>query len=197
MAVRKILRIGHPLLRQKSEEVPVTEIRSSEIKKLIRDMYDSMESADGIGLAAPQIGVLKRVVVVGFYRTDRYPELKDGIERRILINPEIEVLDSPEVGFWEGCLSVPDIFDEVERPLGRRSAQGDGRARRDRARRRVQRKGQRRGRQQKYVHDEVRARRGRLRGKCSSQSHRSTLIGPESLGSTKGGLLLKDEELRQ
>ena len=115
MAVRKILRIGNPLLRQKSEEVPVTEIRSSEIKKLIRDMYDSMESADGIGLAAPQIGVLKRVVVVGFYRTDRYPELKDGIERRILINPEIEVLDSPEVGFWEGCLSVPDMRGYVER----------------------------------------------------------------------------------
>ncbi|MCB1327886.1 MAG: peptide deformylase, partial [Leptospiraceae bacterium] len=60
MAVRKILRIGHPLLRQKSEKVPVTEIRSSEIKKLLKDMFDSMEAADGVGLAAPQIGVLKR-----------------------------------------------------------------------------------------------------------------------------------------
>ncbi|MCB1304147.1 MAG: peptide deformylase [Leptospiraceae bacterium] len=115
MAVRKILRIGDPQLRQKSAEVPVTEIRSSEIKKLIRDMYDSMEAAEGVGLAAPQIGVLKRVVVVGFYRSERYPELKNGIEHRVLINPEIEVLDSPKVGFWEGCLSVPDMRGYVER----------------------------------------------------------------------------------
>ena len=115
MAVRKILRIGHPLLRQKSEKVPVTEIRSAEIKKLLKDMFDSMEAADGVGLAAPQIGVLKRVVVVGLYRGSDNPEFKDGIQRRILINPEIEVLDSPRVGFWEGCLSVPDMRGYVER----------------------------------------------------------------------------------
>ena len=54
MAVRKILRIGHPDLRKKSEPVPVNEIRSQEVKKLIRDMFDTMADAGGIGLAAPQ-----------------------------------------------------------------------------------------------------------------------------------------------
>ncbi|MCB1168637.1 MAG: peptide deformylase, partial [Leptospiraceae bacterium] len=53
--------------------------------------------------------------VVGLYRGSYDPGFKDGIQRRILINPEIEVLDSPRVGFWEGCLSVPDMRGYVER----------------------------------------------------------------------------------
>lgn len=115
MAVRKILRIGHPDLRIKSAPVPVNEIRSQESKKLIRDMFDTMADAGGIGLAAPQIGVHKRLVIVGFDRSERYPELKEPIQRRILFNPEIEVLKGPSVGFWEGCLSVPDMRGYVER----------------------------------------------------------------------------------
>ena len=71
MAERKILRIGHPALRKISEPVPITEIRSKEIKKLIRDMYDTMEIAHGLGLAAPQIGIQKRLFVVGFEKSDR------------------------------------------------------------------------------------------------------------------------------
>lgn len=115
MAVHNILRVGHPLLRKKSEPVPVSEIRSAEIKKLLKDMFETMEAAEGLGLAAPQIGVLKRVVVVGFQRSSRYPDVKDTIERRILINPEIEVMKAPMEGFWEGCLSVPDMRGFVER----------------------------------------------------------------------------------
>ena len=116
MAVRKILRAGDPLLRKKSEEIPVTEIRSKEMKKLIRDMFDTMDDADGLGLAAPQIGVLKKLVVVGFDRSARYPDA-EAIERNILINPEIEILkDAPLEGTWEGCLSVPGMRGYVERP---------------------------------------------------------------------------------
>jgi peptide deformylase len=115
MAVRKILRAGDPLLRKKSEPVPATEIRSKEIKKLIRDMFDTMAEADGLGLAAPQIGVLKKIVVVGFDRSERYPDA-EGIEHKILINPEIEILEGPDEGFWEGCLSVPGMRGYVERP---------------------------------------------------------------------------------
>lgn len=115
MAVRKILRIGHPDLRKKSEPIPVSEIRSAETKKLVRDMFDTMKEAAGLGLAAPQIGVLKRIVVVGFDRSDRYPDLKDGIETRILFNPEIEIMKAPLEGFWEGCLSVPEMRGYVER----------------------------------------------------------------------------------
>lgn len=116
MAVRNILRIGDPRLRQVSEPVPTTEIRSKEIKKLLRDMFETMEAAGGLGLAAPQVGVLKRIVVVGFDRSDRYPEVTDGIEQKILINPEIERLTEKAEGFWEGCLSVPDMRGFVERP---------------------------------------------------------------------------------
>ena len=114
MAVRKILKLGHPLLREISQPVPDTEIRSAEIKKLIRDMFDTMAMAEGIGLAAPQIGVLKRVVVVG-EQSDRYPELTEPLQKKILINPQIEILNGTQEGFWEACLSVPGMRGYVER----------------------------------------------------------------------------------
>lgn len=115
MAVRKILRIGDPGLREVSLAVPENEIGSKEIKNLIRDMFDTMQAADGVGLAAPQIGVFKRVVVVGFDRSDRYPDIKDTIEQHVLINPEIEVLEGVSQVFWEACLSVPGMRGVVER----------------------------------------------------------------------------------
>ena len=116
MALYKILRAGDPLLRQKSLPIPENEIGSKEIKKLIRDMFDTMREAEGLGLAAPQIGVLKQLVVVGSSKSERYPELQDGIERKVLINPKIEILEKETLGFWEGCLSVPGMRGYVERP---------------------------------------------------------------------------------
>lgn len=121
MAVRNILRLGNPLLRKKSEEIPPELIRSKEVKDLVRDMFDSMKAASGIGLAAPQIGVLKRIVIVGYENTERYPEIKfdrkeEGYAYRVLINPELEVLTDEKIGFWEGCLSVPGMRGYVERP---------------------------------------------------------------------------------
>lgn len=115
MAARRILKLGDPLLRRPSRAVPVTEIRSKEIKNLIRDMQDSMRAAGGVGLAAPQIGVLKRVVIYGFEKSDRYPDQEEGIPPRVLINPEIEILDGPVEGTWEGCLSIPGMRGYVER----------------------------------------------------------------------------------
>lgn len=115
MSVRRILKLGDPLLRRRSIDVPLTELRSKEIKNLIRDLRDTMKDAGGIGLAAPQIGVLKRVVIVGFEKSERYPDQK-GIEERVLINPEIEALEGPGEGFWEGCLSIPGMRGFVERP---------------------------------------------------------------------------------
>ena len=115
MAVRKILRVGDPRLRQVSEPIPENELGSKEIKKLVRDMFDTMEAAEGLGLAAPQIGVLKRIVVVGFDRSGRYPDVQDGIEKQVLINPEIEILGKEKLGVGEGCLSVPDMRGYVER----------------------------------------------------------------------------------
>ncbi|MFN3603261.1 MAG: peptide deformylase [Leptonema sp. (in: bacteria)] len=120
MAIKHILKIGNPLLRERSKEVPITEIKSKETKNLIKDMFDSMKAAKGIGLAAPQIGVLKRIVIVGYEPSERYPEIEfenpENIQYKVLINPKIEFLTKETLGFWEGCLSVPGMKGYVERP---------------------------------------------------------------------------------
>lgn len=103
-------------MRQRSEAIPENEIASKETKKLARDMFDTMLDAEGLGLAAPQIGVLKRLVVVGFSRSERYPDLETEMERQVLINPKIETLEKAPLGFWEGCLSLPGMRGYVERP---------------------------------------------------------------------------------
>lgn len=116
MAVRNILKIGDPQLREVSEMIDPEEIRTKEFKKLIRDMFDTMKHADGVGLAAPQIGVLKKIVVVGSEQdNERYPE-EPEVPQQILINPEITPLTDETLGFWEGCLSVPGMRGYVERP---------------------------------------------------------------------------------
>lgn len=115
MAVRPILRIGDPRLRQVS--APVTEFDTPELHALIRDMFDTMEAADGAGLAAPQIGVMERIMIFGVDATPRYPDV-EAVPTTVLINPEYDVVDSRQEGFWEGCLSVPGMRGFVERPAG-------------------------------------------------------------------------------
>lgn len=117
MSVLKVLKIGNPLLRKRSFEVKEDEIRTKEFKKLIRDMFDTMHHENGIGLAAPQVGVLKRVVIVGSEEENpRYPDAP-LIREQILINPVIQTLEEPKAGqgYWEGCLSVPGMRGYVER----------------------------------------------------------------------------------
>ncbi len=112
MAVRPILVIPDPRLRQTAAEVEAVD---DEIRSLVDDMFETMYDApNGIGLAAPQIGVLKRVVVMDLVKD---PE-EEGLEAepRVFINPEItsvgEALDTHE----EGCLSIPEYYGEVTRP---------------------------------------------------------------------------------
>lgn len=113
MAVRPILRIGDPRLRQVSE--PVDEFDTPELHELVHDMFDTMDAADGAGLAAPQIGVLKRVMIFGVEATPRYPDV-EAVPSTVLINPEFTVQGDDTAGFWEGCLSVPGMRGYVERP---------------------------------------------------------------------------------
>ena len=116
MAVKKVLRLGNPLLRQKSLAIDESEVKTKDFKKLIKDMFETMRFENGIGLAAPQIGILKRVVIVGIEEENpRYPDAPK-IEEHILINPIITPLEEPEGGYWEGCLSVPGMRGFVERP---------------------------------------------------------------------------------
>ncbi|MGL4912902.1 MAG: peptide deformylase [Romboutsia sp.] len=101
MALRGILQIGEPVLRKKSKKV---EKIDDKLIQLLDDMADTMYEADGVGLAAPQIGVLKRVVVI---------DIGDGIIE--LINPEIIEVSGEQVGD-EGCLSVIGEAGIVKRP---------------------------------------------------------------------------------
>jgi len=113
MPARPILRIGHPLLLQSAETV--AEFNTPALDALVADMLDTMEEADGAGLAANQIGVLQRVVIFGFDDNPRYPD-RDPVSLTILVNPEIQPMGDEVESDWEGCLSVPGMRGWVSRP---------------------------------------------------------------------------------
>jgi peptide deformylase len=107
MAARPILTAPDP--RLKAVSTPVQKV-DAEIRKLAEDMAESMYEADGIGLAAVQIGVPKRVIVMDL-------DQKDGQRNwRVFINPKILWASDETATFEEGCLSVPEIWDDVDRP---------------------------------------------------------------------------------
>ncbi len=108
MTIRPILILPDPMLKRVSEPAgPVT----AELRSLAADMLDSMYDAPGIGLAAIQIGVPKRVVVIDLAKGDDEPK-----DPRVFLDPEI-VWESDEIRVHqEGCLSIPDYYEDVERP---------------------------------------------------------------------------------
>src|SRR5512136_3397647 len=116
MTVRTILKMGDPRLLRTAQ--PVREFDTPEIHSLISDMFETMEAANGAGLAAPQIGVPLRVVIFGYAdpstRNPRYPDA-DPVPRTILINPVLEPLTDEREEGWEGCLSVPGLRGVVPR----------------------------------------------------------------------------------
>lgn len=110
--IREILKMGDSRLLRRAREVAALD--TPELHALIADMFDTMQAAGGVGLAAPQIGVDLRVVVFGFERSERYPEAP-AVPRTILVNPVLTSLgDEMEEG-WEGCLSVPGLRGMVPR----------------------------------------------------------------------------------
>lgn len=106
MAIREILKVGHPMLARKAEPVETVD---EGIARLAGDMVETMRAAPGIGLAAPQVNVGRRVIVLDLSLGERPEDLI------VLINPEI-LLQEGEVVCEEGCLSVPDIHEKVARP---------------------------------------------------------------------------------
>jgi peptide deformylase len=112
MAIRPIIEVPDPLLRQKSTPVETVD---DDIRTLIADMFETMYEAPGIGLAAIQVGVPKRILVI-----DLQEPAEEGGEPvkdpRVFINPEILDSSDQEVPYTEGCLSVPDQYAEVDRP---------------------------------------------------------------------------------
>ena len=104
--------MGDPRLLQVAE--PVADLSDPSLRELICDLFETMEAAGGVGLAAPQIGVSRQVVIFGFEKSARYPDA-EPVPRTILINPVIEPLGDEEELGWEGCLSVPGLRGKVPR----------------------------------------------------------------------------------
>ena len=131
MAVREILRMGHPLLRRRARPLDAQERADPALRALVDDMIDTLDDAGGIGLAAPQIGESLRLAIIRVPGgPSRYGEL-ESVPLTVYVNPEIETTDLVRQGFWEGCLSVPGLRGWVERPRGIRVRwlDLDGRAR--------------------------------------------------------------------
>jgi peptide deformylase len=114
MAILKVARLGHPVLRQKAEPVPVDAIRSPEIQRLIADMVDTMHEYDGAGLAGNQVHTLLRIAVIEVMANPRYPDA-ESIPLTVLVNPVVTPLTTEMDEGWEGCLSVPDMRGVVPR----------------------------------------------------------------------------------
>lgn len=112
MSVRNILKMGDPRLLEVS--LPVDPIDATALAPLLNDMWDTMAQANGAGLAAPQIGVMRRIVIFGYQINPRYPEAPPMPET-VLINPQITPLDDTREEGWEGCLSVPGMRGMVPR----------------------------------------------------------------------------------
>jgi peptide deformylase len=105
MTVRDILKMGDPRLLRVAQ--PVTDFDSDELHLLVKDMFDTMHAVDGAGLAAPQIGVDRQLVIFGSGEPHpRYPDAP-VVPRTVLVNPVVTPLGDEEEEGWEGCLSVP------------------------------------------------------------------------------------------
>jgi peptide deformylase len=107
MAIRDILVVPDPILKQVSKPVEAVD---DDLRALMDDMLETMYAAPGIGLAAVQVGVPKRVIVMDLARPEEEPQ------PRHFVNPEILWASEETLPYEEGCLSVPEIYDEVERP---------------------------------------------------------------------------------
>ena len=108
MATRKIVEIGDEKLRKHAKKVEKFDLR---LRILLKDMADTMYKADGVGLAAPQVGITKRLIVM-----DCVKDPEASARPMVLVNPEITWSSEDLSIYEEGCLSIPDQYAEVERP---------------------------------------------------------------------------------
>lgn len=116
MAVRKVIRMGHPTLRRVSRDLQADEAGSDEVHRLVADMIDTLHDYGGIGLAAVQVNEPVRLAIIEVAGgVTRYGEIAP-MPLTVFVNPKVEILDTATAGYWEGCLSVPGLRGFVERP---------------------------------------------------------------------------------
>ena len=114
MAILKVARLGHPVLRQIASPVQPEAIQGAEIQRLIDDMIETMREYDGVGIAAPQVHVSKQIAVIEAKGSRRYPDAPD-IPLTVLINLEVTPLAPDLEDDWEGCLSLIDFRGKTPR----------------------------------------------------------------------------------
>ena len=115
MAVREIVTVGDPVLRERAREISPGELRSPEVQALIDDLIDTKRAANGAGIAANQVGETLRVAVVEVEPGNpRYP-YKPPVPLTVIVNPVLEPLGEETAEINEGCLSVPDLRGTVDR----------------------------------------------------------------------------------
>ncbi|MBI3026324.1 MAG: peptide deformylase [Candidatus Tectomicrobia bacterium] len=108
MAILKVSRLGHPLLRPVARDLTPAELQGTELPRLIEDMLETMEEYGGVGLAAPQVHFSLRLFVMR-------PDPEDDATIRVAVNPKITPLGEERTEDWEGCLSIPDLHGRVSR----------------------------------------------------------------------------------
>jgi peptide deformylase len=114
MAILKVARLGHPVLRRIAERVSPEAIPTPDIQRLIDDMLETMAEYDGAGLAAPQVHVSRRIVLYGVEQNPRYPEA-EAVPLTVLVNPTVTPLGAEQDEDWEACLSLPGLRGRVPR----------------------------------------------------------------------------------
>lgn len=112
MANPEIIQLGNPVLRQAA--LRVEDFASPDFQALVSALYDCMQEAGGVGIAAPQIGESQQIIIIASRPTSRYPTAPD-IPPVVMVNPRFDILDATLHKDWEGCLSVPGIRALVPR----------------------------------------------------------------------------------
>ena len=114
MTVRTIVTLPEPVLRRKARAVTTFD---KKLQMLIDDMIETMRAAPGVGLAAPQVGISERVIVVEYYENEEAEQAEEEAKKKVwaMVNPEIVKNSEQTVMGVEGCLSIPNLVGEVER----------------------------------------------------------------------------------
>ena len=110
MSILKIAKIGHPVLFKEADTVK--SISKAEIKKLVMDMSETLLDANGIGLAAPQVYVSKKIII---FRLDEESQMNNKVKIRVLVNPSFKNKGKEYDEDWEGCFSIPGMIGKFKR----------------------------------------------------------------------------------
>ena len=110
----EIIKMGHPLLKEKALVINKDRIDSEDFKKFVDELIAIMRASEGVGIAATQVGVMERLFLLEVDNNKRYPN-KENTPLHIMINPKIIYFSDEKIQAWEGCLSIPDVRGMVER----------------------------------------------------------------------------------